>query len=79
MRTRRYKNTGNRGASSGDYGSCGAVWAATWHEWGWLIQRVFELDPTARWGSLKYPSYASPADFAAKTRGVFEKQGGNAE
>ena len=74
--TRRYKNTGNRGAGSEDYGSYGEVWAATWHEWGWFIQRVFELDPTARWGSLKYPSYASPEDFADKTRGAFRQQGG---
>jgi hypothetical protein len=64
LHVRRFKNTGDRGASSGYYG--GAVWAATWDEWGWFIAFVFAADPDARFGH-----YASYADFTVKTGGKF--------
>ena len=70
MRVRRYRNSNN---------GC-AQWAATWHEWGWFIAEIFAADPAARWGTDPNRSarpewaggYASPADFHAKTDGVFD-------
>lgn len=44
-KSRRYKNSGHRGA--------GAVWAATYDEWGYFINRIFEMDPTAIFGKYK--------------------------
>ena len=49
--------------------------AATWHEWGWFIAKVFEMDPSARWGANAtaknhyglYAGYQSVADFRVKT------------
>lgn len=67
MHVRRFKNTGDRGASSEYYGECGAIWAATWDEWGWFIAYVFEADPDARFGH-----YASYADFMFQTDGKFD-------
>jgi uncharacterized protein YwbE len=63
-----------RGSNGGS-----AKWAATWHEWGWLIAEIFAADPGARWGSDPARSarpqyalgYASAADFHAKTNGSF--------
>lgn len=63
-----------RGGSHGD-----ARWAATWHEWGWLIAQVFAADPGSRWGADPARSarpeyaggYASEADFHEKTDGEF--------
>jgi len=72
LTVRRYQNTGDSGASSERPGHDGAVWAATWHEWGWFMAKVFELDPSARWGSQRW-GYQSAADFHAKTKGVFGK------
>jgi hypothetical protein len=71
MHVRRFKNSGSSGASS--------VYAATWHEWGWLIAEIFAADPEARWGAnparCARPEYAwgyhSEADFHAKTDGKF--------
>jgi len=70
LRVRRY-----RGGNRGD-----ARWAATWHEWGWLIAEIFAADPNARWGAnparCARPEYAggysSPDDFHAKTDGQFQ-------
>lgn len=56
MHVRRYRNS-NHGE---------AEWAATWHEWGWLITEIFEADPAARWGH-----YQDAADFHTKTDGQF--------
>lgn len=39
---RRFKNTGKSGADS--------VYAASYDEWGWFIARLFEMDPTAKFG-----------------------------
>lgn len=54
----------------------GPRWAATWHEWGWLIAELFEADPGSRWGDNPARSghphgYFSPEDFHAKTGGAF--------
>ena len=54
----------------------GARYAATWHEWGWLIAEVFAADPGSRWGdnparSRRPWGYFSPEDFRAKTGGAF--------
>lgn len=53
-------------------------YAATWHEWGWFIREVFELDPGARWGADKSKTslrglwgYSDLADFNKQTAGVF--------
>jgi uncharacterized protein YwbE len=54
-------------------------YAATWHEWGWLIAEIFAADPGARWGAnparCARPEhawgYASPAVFHAKTDDAF--------
>ena len=70
LRVRRVRN-----ASHGE-----ARWAATWHEWGWLIAEVFAADPGSRWGADPARSarpeyaggYASPEDFHAKTDGQFD-------
>ena len=51
-KSRRFKNTGAYGADQ--------VWAATYDEWGYFIQRVFQLDPTAKFGQ-----YTSMADLDA--------------
>jgi hypothetical protein len=69
LRVRRARNT-----SHGE-----ARWAATWHEWGWLIAEIFAADPGARWGAnparCARPEhawgYASPAVFHAKTDDAF--------
>jgi hypothetical protein len=71
LTVRRYKNTGDAGASSEWFGHDGAVWSATYHEWGWLMAKVYELDPEAVWGSQRW-GYQSAADFHAKTKGVFD-------
>jgi hypothetical protein len=73
MRVRRYRNSNH-----GD-----AEWAATWHEWGWLIAEIFVADPNARWGAdparcarPEYAwGYASEADFHRKTKGEFRLSG----
>ena len=54
----------------------GARYAATWHEWGWLIAEVFAADPGSRWGdnparSRRPWGYFSPEDFHGKTGGQF--------
>src|SRR6188474_3141328 len=35
--------------------------AATWDEWGMVIAALYELDPSAVWGSVKRPIYANAA------------------
>jgi hypothetical protein len=72
LSTRRYKNSGARGAASEYNGE--AVWAATWHEWGWFLVEIFDADPNAVFGSPTargYGGYKSRADFDEKTRGAF--------
>lgn len=61
LAVRRYKNTGDSGA--------GPVWAATWHEWGWFMTTIFDLDPDAKFGT----AYPSAVAFHAKTRNEFRK------
>ena len=69
MHVRRYKNSGQHGASS-DQGlgraDC-SVWSATWHEWGWFMARVFAADPDARFGGASGWHYDGVADFNRKT------------
>lgn len=68
LRVRRARNS-SRGS---------APYAATWHEWGWLIAELFAADPGSRWGTNPARSrnprpwgYSSPEDFHAKTDGQF--------
>lgn len=71
-----------RRSSGSNAGS--ARYAATWHEWGWLITEIFAADPGARFGQdparSKRPQYAwgyfSPEDFHAKTDGKFKSEPG---
>jgi hypothetical protein len=53
-------------ANHGDY-----PYAATWHEWGWLMAEIWDMDPTARWGGTTGWHYKDRADFDAKTDGAF--------
>jgi hypothetical protein len=74
LSTRRFSNSGDSGASSEYYGHDGAVWAATWHEWGWFMVEIFDADPNAVFGSPTargYGGYKSRADFDEKTNGAF--------
>jgi hypothetical protein len=57
-------------------------YAATWHEWGWFIREVFELDPDSRWGADKSKTthrglwgYSDLADFNEQTRNQFANLG----
>lgn len=66
MRVRRVRN-----AMNGE-----ARYAATWHEWGWLIAEMFEADPESRWGDNPARSahpwgYFSAQDFNRKTGDQF--------
>lgn len=71
MNVRRYKNSGDSGAASEYYGRDGAVWAATYHEWGWFIAELFAADPTAS-TSASYGRYKSAEDFREQTNGAYE-------
>lgn len=74
LRVRRYKNSGNRGAAS-ERARGEAVWAATWHEWGWFMAEIFAADPGARFGAATGPSwgYRDAADFHEKTGNQFSE------
>lgn len=66
MRVRKIRNSG--------YGD--ARYAATWHEWGWLIAEMFEADPESRWGANPATArhawgYFSAEDFNRKTKNQF--------
>ena len=56
---RNYKNSGGYGASN--------VYAATWYEWGWFIARIFDMDPTAIFGT----EYKTREAFNAATDNIF--------
>jgi hypothetical protein len=47
-------------------------YAATWHEWGWLIAEIFDADPSARFGGEKGWGYKNRADFDEKTNWQFD-------
>lgn len=66
LHVRRFKNTGDSGASS-EWATGENIWAATWDEWGWFIAYVFAADPDARFGH-----YASYAGFMTQTNGKFD-------
>jgi hypothetical protein len=72
MNVRRFKNSGNSGATSGWYEP--AVWSATYDEWGWFIVEIFAADPTARWGGIgkSTSGYRNLDDFHVKTNGRFK-------
>lgn len=72
LKTRRFKSA-KYIAPDGCYEP--PVWAATWHEWGWFISAVFQLDQGARWGDEKHPQYADAEDFERKTKGEFDPAG----
>jgi hypothetical protein len=59
MRFRRVRNNNNFNERN--------RYAATWHEWGWFMREVFEMDPDARWGPEKGWGYRNLADFNSKT------------
>lgn len=58
---RRWTNTGNRGAGTGNY-------AATWDEWGWFIAELFRADPGAAFGH-----YKTEAMFHEMTKNKFKE------
>lgn len=60
MNVRRYTNNG------------AGVYAATWHEWGWFMVEVFDLDPDAMFGSKSW-GYESREDFDQKTKYAFDE------
>lgn len=45
--------------------------AATWDEWGVVLQAVFDADPNALAGSAKYPVYDGREDYERQTQGRF--------
>jgi hypothetical protein len=74
LSVRRFSNSGDSGAASEYYGHDGAVWAATWHEWGWFMVEIFDADPNAVFGSPTargYGGYKSREDFDQKTNNAF--------
>lgn len=55
--------------NSGSIGYDGTpVWAATWHEWGWFLAHLFNLDPSAKAGP-----YRGAGEFHAATDGQFRR------
>lgn len=62
--TGRKQNTGYAGAS----GQYSAGYAA----WGWLIAKLYDLDPAAIWGSPGRPIYADSQSFHAATSWAFD-------
>ena len=61
------KNTGTHGAGD-DLG-------ATWDEWGAFLSAVFDEDPEALAGSVKYPTYRNGYEFHYITGDRFENPG----
>ena len=64
------RDNGRRAGNSGSYGAMRPEYdgfAATYDEWGWLINALYEIDPQALWGSVKYAQYRNREDFDAKT------------
>lgn len=72
MRVRRYKNSGTRGATS-EWNTGMPLYAATWHEWGWLMAFTFTADPQARFGGLTGWGYRDARDFHYKTGNEFTR------
>jgi hypothetical protein len=48
------------------------VYAATWHEHGWVLAELFRLDPDAMFGSLNGFGYKGEADFHRQTGNQFK-------
>lgn len=53
--------------NTGSYGSDRSTPGATWDEWGVFLARLFDVDPRALPGSVKYPVYVDAGDFHRKT------------
>lgn len=65
------------GRTAGHHGSCdwaSGEYAATYDEWGWLMAALYELDPKAVWGTVKFPQYADREDFDQKTALTYHPQ-----
>ena len=45
--------------------------AATWDQWGVFIAMLFAKDPSAVFGTVKYPTYRNASDFHMKTADRF--------
>lgn len=60
---RRYRNSGNYGASR--------ELSATWDEHGHIMAQIFEIDPTARFGSAAQPIYDGRDDFHKQTGNAY--------
>ena len=60
QKTRRVRNGGY-----GEY-----RYAATWHEWGWFLAEVFDMDPAAIVGNGR-EAYRGQEDFDQKTKWKF--------
>lgn len=58
-------NTGTSGAHEENH-------AATWDEWGIFLAHLFAVDPQARVGGAKYPTYVDAQEFHDRTYGRFE-------
>lgn len=46
--------------------------AATWDEWGIVINNLYKIDPYAVWGSVKRPVYSDADDFHWQTGDRFK-------
>lgn len=60
--------------NSGFYGASDEI-GATWDEWGAFISAVYEVDPNAIFGSVKYPTYRHGYHFHEVTEDRFETPG----
>lgn len=60
-------NTGRRRPAGYSRNWNSGTWAATYDEWGWLLSRLYEIDPDLICGSVKHPNYADVDDFDRKT------------
>lgn len=65
-----YKNQFGKRQKTRRTSQHGENYAATWHEWGWFMSAVLNLDPEAVWGSVSY-GYNGVDDFNEKTRYQF--------
>lgn len=64
------RDNGRRAGNSGSYGAMRPEYdgyAATFDEWGWLLNALYEMDPYLVVGSPKSPIYRNREDFDEKT------------
>lgn len=60
------RDRGRRYGNSGAYGR-GYDYAATYDEWGFFLQRLYDENPTMKCGSPTRPWYADKGDYMEKT------------